>query len=57
MRRVGVDIVTIMAISGHRSIEVFKRYNTISPQDLRKAIRQLGTYRDTDPSDGLSSIQ
>jgi integrase len=43
MRRAGVDTLTTMAISGHRSIEVFKRYNTIAPQDLTKAIRQLGT--------------
>jgi hypothetical protein len=57
MRRAGVDTLTTMAISGHRSIEVFKRYNTIAPQDLQKAIRQLGTYMDTNTSNGSISTQ
>jgi integrase len=57
MRRAGVDTLTTMAISGHRSIEVFKRYNTIAPQDLQKGIRQLGTYMDTDTSHESASTQ
>ena len=57
MRRAGVDTLTIMAISGHKSIAVFKRYNTIAPQDLQKAIRQLGTYMDTDTAHGSASTQ
>jgi uncharacterized protein (DUF433 family) len=57
MRRAGVDTLATMAISGHRSIEVFKRYNTIAPQDLQKAIRQLGTYMDTNTSNGSISTQ
>jgi integrase len=57
MRRAGVDTLTTMAISGHRSIEVFKRYNTIAPQDLQKAIRQLGTYMDTDTAHESASAQ
>jgi integrase len=57
MRRAGVDTLTTMAISGHKSIEVFKRYNTISPQNLQKAIRQLGTYMDTDTSHGSASTE
>ena len=57
MRRAGVDTLTTMAISGHKSIEVFMRYNTIAPQDLQKAIRQLGTYIDTDTTHGISSLQ
>jgi hypothetical protein len=52
-----VDTLTSMAISGHRSIEVFKRYNTIAPQDLTKAIQQLGTYMDTDTAHGGASTQ
>jgi hypothetical protein len=57
MRRAGVDTLTTMAISGHRSIEVFKRYNTIAPQDLTKAIQQLGTYMDTDTAHGSALTQ
>jgi integrase len=57
MRRAGVDTLTTMAISGHRSIEVFKRYTTIAPQDLQKAIQQLGTYMDTDTAHGNASTQ
>jgi hypothetical protein len=47
MRRAGVDTLTTMASSGHKSLAVFRRYNTIAPQDLRKAIQQFGTYMDT----------
>jgi integrase len=57
MRRAGVDTLTTMAISGHKSLAVFKRYNTIAPQDLRKAIQQLGTYMDTESARGQSSTQ
>ena len=57
LRRAGVDTLTTMAISGHRSIEVFKRYNTIAPQNLQQAIRQLGTYMDTDTAHGSASTQ
>jgi integrase len=35
MRRAGVDYFRIMAITGHRTMEVFKRYHTIDQDDLR----------------------
>jgi integrase len=57
MRRAGVDTLTTMAISGPRSIEVFKRYNTIAHQDLQKAIRQLGAYLDTDTAHESASTE
>jgi integrase len=57
IRRSGVATLTTMAISGHKSITVFKRYNTIAPQGLQKAIRQLDTYMDTDTSHGSASTQ
>jgi Phage integrase family len=57
VRRAGADTLTTMAVSGHRSIEVLKRYNTIVPQDLQKAIRQLGTYMDTNTSNGHAPTQ
>jgi integrase len=46
-RRAGIDYFRIMAITGHKTMAVFKRYNTIDQQDLQGAIRQLDTYMDT----------
>jgi integrase len=57
MRRAGVDTLATMAVSGHRSIEVFKRYNGTAPHDLQNAIRQLGTYVDTNTSNGYAFRQ
>ena len=57
MRRAGVDTLTTMAISVHRSIKVFKRYNIIAPQDLQKAIQQLATYMDTNTNHANASTQ
>jgi integrase len=50
MRRAGVDYFRIMAITGHRTMAVFKRYHTIDHQDLHQAIGQLDTYMDTIPT-------
>jgi integrase len=41
MRRAGVDPVTIMAITGHRSTQMFKRYNTVDLADKLQALRKL----------------
>jgi integrase len=57
MRRARVDTITAMAISGHRSLAVFRRYNTISGHDLQAAIRQLDTYMDTSTLDERVSAQ
>jgi integrase len=46
-RRAGIDYFRIMAITGHKTMAVFKRYNTIDQRDLQGAIRQLDTYMDT----------
>jgi integrase len=46
-RRAGIDYFRIMAITGHKTMAVFKRYNTIDQQDLQAAICQLDTYMDT----------
>jgi hypothetical protein len=43
MRRAGIDRLTIMRISGHKTMSVFKRYNTMD-ENLRKAAAQLDTY-------------
>jgi hypothetical protein len=36
-----------MRITGHKTMSVFKRYNTIDEDDLTTAQRQLDTYMDT----------
>jgi len=47
MRRAGVDYFRIMAITGHRTMDVLKRYHTIDHNDLTHAVAQLDTYMDT----------
>jgi integrase len=42
----GHDFFRIMAASGHRTMEVFKRYNTVSEEELVKLVE---TPVDTDP--------
>jgi integrase len=51
-RRAGVDYFRIMAITGHKTMEAFKRYHTIDQGDLRFAMDQIDTYMDTKPSEG-----
>jgi integrase len=46
-RRAGVDYSRTMAIAGHKTMAVFKRYSAIDRQDSHAAIRQLDTYMDT----------
>jgi len=46
-RRAGIDYFRIMAISGHKTMLVFKRYHTIDAGDLTQAIHQMDTYMDT----------
>jgi len=38
MRRKGVPDRVIMAITGHQTFECFKRYDTISLEDLKNAV-------------------
>lgn len=44
MRRAGVDVMTAMAIIGHRSEKMYKRYNTIDEADLKQAASRINTY-------------
>jgi integrase len=39
--RAGVPIPTIMKITGHKSIAMFRRYTTISAEDLKEAVGKL----------------
>jgi integrase len=44
MRKAGVDASVIMAISGHKTMAMFKRYNRIDLDDGRDAMRRLEAY-------------
>ncbi len=44
----GHDYFRIMAASGHRTVEVFKRYNTVTESELRALVPgTMDTYMDT----------
>jgi integrase len=47
LRRAGVDALTAMKITGHKTMAVFRRYNTIDEDDLLTARRRMDTYMDT----------
>ena len=44
MRRAGIDHLTIMRISGHKTMACFTRYNSFREPDLLAAARQFNTY-------------
>lgn len=48
MRKAGVDTSVIMAISGHKTMAMFKRYNRIDLDDGRDAMRRLEIYLSED---------
>lgn len=54
-RRAGIDYLRIMAITGHKTMRVFKRYNLIDEADLRDAMNRLDTYMDTSADDGSAT--
>jgi len=47
-RRAGIDDFHIMAISGHKTMLVIKRYHTIDVGALKQAMRQMDTITETD---------
>jgi integrase len=51
-RRAGIDYFRIMAMTGHKTLRMFQRYNLVDEQDLREAISQLDTYMDTSATEG-----
>jgi integrase len=51
-RRAGIDYFRIMAMTGHKTLRMFQRYNLVDEQDLREAISQLDTYMDTSGAEG-----
>ena len=44
MRKAGVDRSVIMKITGHKTLSMFERYNTIDGDDAREAIKRLGDF-------------
>lgn len=44
--RAGVPTKVAMAISGHKTLSVFERYNIVSPTDLIEAGRKLAIFHD-----------
>jgi len=36
-----------MAVSGHKTMNVFKRYNTVSKDELRALVGEIGVRMDT----------
>jgi integrase len=47
LRRAGVDTLTTMRTTGHKTMAAFTRYNTIDEHDLKAAQRRMDTYMDT----------
>src|SRR5439155_21944242 len=50
MVRAGVSQTVAMAISGHRTESVFRRYDITSDEDLRAAMEKTTAYLDTLPT-------
>jgi hypothetical protein len=44
MRKAGVNISVIMAISGHKTMAMFRRYNRIDLDDGREAMKKVEDY-------------
>ena len=45
-RKAGVDRTVVMSITGHRTTEMFLRYNTVDESDTRVAMERLSDYLD-----------
>jgi integrase len=50
-RRAKIDYFRIMAITGHKTLRVFQRYNLIDEGDLQEAMTTLQSYLTNDDMD------
>ena len=50
MERAGIPRSVAMAISGHRTESVYKRYDIVADTDLRKAAERLAEYHAEQPA-------
>lgn len=58
MIRAGVPQAVAMAITGHRTDSMFRRYNIVSADDKRDALKRQAEYLKSQPKEGnLTSIQ
>jgi len=55
MRKAGVDRSVIMKITGHKTLSMFERYNTIDKDDAHEAIKKLDDFL-TKPSSSGAAI-
>jgi integrase len=52
MRKAGVDRSVIMKITGHKTMSMFERYNTVDESDALEAYRKLHFFLNAPPSGG-----
>jgi len=57
MVRYGITESVAMRITGHRTREVFERYNIVSEQDLRDAAKRMGTISGTTDRTGTADSE
>jgi len=43
-RKAGVDRTVIMKLTGHKTLSIFTRYNTVDQADAREAVNRLDDF-------------
>ena len=56
MRKAGVDQTVIMKLTGHKTLSMFNRYNTVDQDDALEAMRKLDLLLVQQKSDESSDI-